>query len=282
MKKLLHLFSVTAILTLLSVNAMAQSSTPASLGDGDDPYLGTTHNYKVTDDGGSIVWAVFESDGNTDASASVTLGSNGNNNINITWNTAGNYVIQYTETLNGCATRRTMSVTVHTNSFYLELATDGSECNAEEGNVLDWNTYETKSDVKTNLTFTINMTKESGFGIDNYQFTGDIALPTGLTIASESDVTVTGGIKTPGTANGNFSVTVNATDFDSATSDEITIQVAVSGKVTDGGNVTLNLTNGKAIQGAIETPDNTSLPASSDRSQVITLNPLPGSSNISF
>ncbi|GAB7086442.1 hypothetical protein [Marinifilum fragile] len=281
MKKLLHLFSATAILALLTVNALAQSGTPGTLGDGDDPYLGTTHNYKVTDDGGTIVWAVFESDGTTDASSKVSLGTNGNDNMDITWSTAGDYVIQYTETLNGCSTRRTMPVTVHTNSFYLDLAADGEECNSEESNVLDWDVYKNKSDVQTELTFTVNMTKESGFSIDNYQFTCDFVMPTGVTIANAADVTVTGGTKTAGTGNGNFNVTANATD--AATSGTVTIKVLVSGKVTNGGPVTLNVTNGRAIKGAITTPDNTDMPAvTSDRTQVVTLKPLAGSSNISF
>ena len=99
-------------------------------------------------------------------------------------------------------------------------------------------------------------------------------------IAAEGDVTVTGGTKTIGTGNGNFSVSATATD--AATSGVITIKVSVSGKVTDGGPVTLNLTNGRAISGAITTPDNTTLPVSSDRAQVVTLKPLAGSSNISF
>ncbi|RZT93144.1 hypothetical protein EV201_2296 [Ancylomarina subtilis] len=280
MKKLLHLLSVVAILTLGSTSVFAQSGTGGSLGDGDDPYLGTTHNYKVTKDGGTIVWAVLHAGDSTDASADVTLGTNGGENIDITWNTAGDYIIEYTETLNGCSTKRILGVTVHANSFYLYLADNSEACNSEEGNVLDWGVYETKSDVKTELTFTVNMTKDSGFSIDNYQFTGDFVLPTDVTIADAADVTVDGGTKTNGTGNGNF--TVSATATDAATSGVVTIKVLVSGKVTDGGNVTLNLTNGKATKGSTITPDNTLLPASSDRAQVVVLKPLPGSTNISF
>jgi hypothetical protein len=280
MKKLLHLFSVTAILALISMNATAQSGTTGTLGDGDDPYLATTHNYKVTSDGGTIVWAVLHAGDSSDASADVGLGTNGNNNIDITWNTAGDYIIQYTETLNNCSTKRQLGVTVRSNNFYLDLLTDTDACNSEEGNVLDWNTYETKNDVKTELTFTVNMAKDNGFSIDNYQFTGDIVLPTGVTIADASDVTVTGGTKSAGTGNGNFNVSATATD--AATSGQVVIKVQVSGKVTDGGAVTLNLTNGKAVKGSVETPDNLALPVSSDRSQVVTLKPLPGSSNITF
>lgn len=292
MKKLLHLLTVTAILSFLSMNVFAQSGSTGTLGDGDDPYLGTTHNYKVTGDGGTVVWTVLKSDGAggyIDGTADVTLGTNsatgGVNSVDIAWNTAGDYKVKYTETLAGCSTVRELGVTVHTNSFYLYLADNGNACNSEEGNVLDWDTYETKNDVKTSLTFTVNMAKESGFSIDNYQFEGNIVLPSGLTIAGAGDVTVTGGTKTAGTGNGNFNVTVNAADFDSATSDAVTITVAVSGKVTDGGDVTLNLTKGKAVKGAVTTNDNTTdYPTASpgDRTQVITLKPLPGSSNISF
>lgn len=276
MTKLLHLLSVTAILALLSTNAFAQSGTPVSLGDGDDPYLGTTHNYKVTKDGGVSIWAVTGAAAVTDYS----LGTNGNNNIDITWNVAGDYIIEYTETLDGCATKRTLGVTVHSNSFYLDLADDSNACNSEEDNVLDWAVYKTKADVKTELTFIVNMTKESGFSIDTYQFTGDFVLPSGVSIAAVGDVTVTGGTKIAGTGPGNFNISATATD--AATSGIVTIKVFVSGIVTDGGPVTLNLTNGRAISGAIITSDNTTLPASSDRSQVVTLKPLAGSSNISF
>lgn len=280
MKTFLHLLSVTAIMVLLSTNAFAQSGTAGSLGDGDDPYLLTTHNYKVTKDGGTVVWAVLHAVDSSDASGDVTLGTNGNDNIDITWNTAGNYIIEYTETLDGCATKRTLGVTVHSNSFYLDLAADSDACNIEVGNVLDWTVYETKANVQTELTFEVNMTKESGFALDTYSFTGDFVLPADVLIAAEGDVTVTGGTKTIGTGNGNFSVSATATD--AATSGTVTIKVLVSGRVTDGGPITLNLTNGRAISGTITTPDNTSLPVSSDRAQVVTLKPLAGSSNISF
>ena len=280
MTKLLHLLSVTAVFALLSTNAFAQSGTPGSLGDGDDPYLGTTHNYEVTKDGGIVVWAVLNAEDSSDASGDVTLGINGNDNIDITWSTAGDYILEYTETLNGCSTKRTLGVTVHSNSFYLNLAGDSNVCNSEESNVLDWTVYETKSDVKTELIFTVNMTKESGFSIDTYQFTCDFVLPSGVSIAAVEDVTVTGGTKIVGTENANFNISATATN--AATSGIVTIKVFVSGKVTDGGLVTLNLTNGRAISGTTTTPDNTALPASSDRAQVITLKPLAGSSNISF
>lgn len=266
-----YLLGVFALVLMTNfANAQYVANSVASLGDGDNPYVGTAYTYTVTSDGGTIEWLVYDDSAMVTASAtsdySLTNGTTAS--ATITWNTAGTYYLTYKETLNSCSTYRGVVVVVTDNSFQLDLAADGSACNSEEGNVLDWTTYETKSDVTTPLTFTVTMSKDATFSIDSWQFDGAFSLPTGITTGS-----ITASAGTISVTDDTFSLT----DIGSTvTSVEITFNA--SGLVTAGGGITLTASNGAAISGSVTTDDN----AAGDLTQVITLNPLPGASNISF
>jgi hypothetical protein len=267
MRYLLGVFALVLIANFASAQYVDNSST--SLGDGDNPYVGTEYTYAVSSDGGTMEWLVYDDSSMTTASASSAYSlTNGTTaSATITWNTAGTYYLTYKETsADGCSTYRGVVVVVTENSFQLDLAADSDACNSEEGNVLDWTTYETKSDVTTPLTFTVNMTKDDSFSIDSWQFEGTFSLPTGISTstitASEGAIVVSGDT---------FTLT-------GLTSESVTITYTASGLVTAGGDITLTASNGAAISGTVTTDDN----GTGDLAQIITLNPLPGATNISF
>lgn len=272
------------------VNAQYVANDPTPLGDGDNPYVGTKYTYEVTPDGGTVEWLVFDDNGmlNPTDGAKFTFDGGVNNtaSVAITWNTEGTYYLTYKETLNGCSTYRGVVVIATANDFYLTLAADSEACNSEQNNVLDWTTYETKDDVKTKLTYQVAMNKNAGFDIDTWEFTGTFSFSpgSGLSIDAATDVVVIDGTKTAGGSNGTFSVSANEANT------LVTIEVSVSGKVTDGGDVILTLSNGAAVIGSLNVADNVLLPTAGvqpdatlrDRVQTQDLKPLPGATNISF
>jgi hypothetical protein len=272
MRYLLGVFALVLITNFASAQYVANSST--SLGDGDNPYVGTSYTYTVSSDGGAIEWLVYSADdlaiGNlVDPGASTpayTISGKTTASASIIWNTPDTYYLTYKETLAGCSTYRGVVVVVTANSFQLDLAADNNACNSEEGNVLDWVTYKTKSNVTTPLTFTVNMTKDASFSINSWQFNGAFTLPSGITTGSITS------------SEGSISVLGDTFTLTGLTSASITITYTASGLVTAGGNITLTASNGAAISVSGTTNDN----ASGDLTQIITLNPLPGSSNISF
>jgi hypothetical protein len=269
-----HFLTVIALVfTMISVKAQYVANDPSSLGDGDNPYLGTAYTYTVVrgDAGSTIEWIVYDDAWMTTltAAAKYTISATNVVNPTITWNIAGTYYLTYKETLNGCDTYRGVVVVAAANSFQIDLVADASTCNIEEGNVLDWDDYDgdvSGEEVVTPLAFTVGMTKEAAFSIDSWQFNGAFTVPAGI---SASSITA---------SEGTINVTGNTFTLTGLTSANVTITYNASGLVTAGGDVILTASNGAAISGSITTDDN----GSGDLDQKITLNPLPGSSNISF
>lgn len=263
------------------------ANTPASLGDGDNPYVGTSYTYTVAPGAGTIQWTVYSADdldpGNVvdpaAASPAYTISGGTTASATIVWNTPGTYYLTYSEDLNGCVTRRGVIVEVAANNFQIAMeANKTAVCNVKEGAVLNWNNYnEAGEEVKTTVTYEINMSKEDDFAIQSWQFNGAFTLPTGLTIADAADVTSNvGSISVSGSANENFALTgMNGTQK------SVIITVKVSGLVTASGTIPLAISGGQALSGptsAIITGNS----ETANQSQTNELKPLPGASNISF
>ncbi len=276
--RILQLVSLIAFLGMADfANAQYLPNTPGILGDGDNPYIDTEYTYSVTADGGASEWLVYMDDSmgtSADPSAYSITGEN-TAEAKITWHTPGVYYLTYKEELNGCYTYRGIVVDVTANTFFLEMQGDKENCNAKEGTVLDWNIYATQP-VETTLTFAVDVNKESGFNFNNWEFKGTYALPAGVVIEA-GKVTASAGTVTQDVASDSFTVTGISEAVSS-----VTITMIVKGVITAGGDVTLNVSEGKAntVNGSVITvvSDN----GSGDKDQVVKLKKLPGTSNINF
>ncbi|MCT4613314.1 MAG: hypothetical protein N4A49_00395 [Marinifilaceae bacterium] len=274
---------------LMAQVSMAQwvDATTAPLGDGDNPYVGNEYTYTVTTGtpaGTAKVWAIFTDKGTTAAlAADYTMTGINTGSAKITWKKAGTYYLRYAETLNGCTTYRGQKIVVSENNFYITLAADGDKCNVEAGNVLDWTTYETKADNKTDLVYTVTRHTEAGFTIDSWKFEATIDLPTGISIDAGELTTNDAGCTVTNTTGSTYT-------FTGITKTDLVITVKAKGKVTDGGNLKLTLSKGIAMKGALELKDNELRPSNveetnaalRDRIQTMVLKPLPAASNIQF
>lgn len=272
-------YSLTVIALVLVTsfaNAQYLANNATAVGDGDNPYVGTAYTYNVTrgNAGSTIEWLVYDNAtdyANSPASVSdatnYTITGGATTSATITWNNPGTYYLTYKETLNGCSTFRGIVVIATANSFQINLIADASACNVQNNKVLDWEGYnEPGEEVITPLAFEVQMTKDAGFSIDSWQFNGSFAVPTGI---SPSSITA---------SEGTINVSGNTFTLTGLTSGSVTITFGASGLITAGGDITLTASAGKAISGAITTNDN----GTGDLDQKITLNPLPGASNISF
>lgn len=201
-----NLFIVTAFL-LLGARAMAQ--------DGQNPFVGSTHNYTVSaanDLTNTLLWEVT-----TGVAADYTINSGASSEVvNITWNNAGTYTLQFTETdaTTNCATVKTMSITVTGNSFDVSTTSPVATCNAAEGQI----NY-SGSTAATPVTFTIEMnTAVSSFN-PNWEIQFTLTPGTGASISSVSAAsgtlsgtgtyTLTGLTSTLG--NGSVNITMDVT-----------------------------------------------------------------------
>lgn len=285
MNKLLHFLSFAMMFSFFSMNVIAQSGTPATKGDGDDPYLGSIQSYSLNVDGvhdGSTnthTWEIIPDGGSaTDlstvswATISNATSAGGKETVEITFNasffSAGDYVLRYTEDIDGCSTIRNYPMTVHANSFFLAMGTDGDECNFQDGKVFDW-AANGGTQYKTALTYRVTANKESGFSFNTWEFKGTLSFGTGIT-AAFSDISVSTGTLVDVSA-GVFKVTgiPEGTAF-------VDITVNASSLVTTQGGVVLAVSEGKAVAGTVSTPDN----ATGDQDQAITLKKLAGATNI--
>jgi len=262
------------------VNAQYVNNDPTSKGDGDDPFVGTTYTYTVTkgDLASTVAWSVYldtdleAGDLVTPGATTYTISDASVVNPQITWHAQGTYYLTYTETLNGCDTRRGLKVVVTENSFYLELADDiPNVCNGLEGDVLDWTTYKTKTNVPSSLIYTVDIEKDGAFAVDAWEFDGELV----KTKADLSFVSITSN-----DTDATIILTGDTFTVRGAKVDKLILTVVVNSKVTTTDDVRLNVTNGKARTGAIVTDDNTTKGV--DRFQVNSLKGLPAATNISF
>jgi hypothetical protein len=285
MKKFIVFLTVCFSFTLANAQYIANDNSV--IGDGDNPYVGTSYTYTVTADGGTSAWEVYSASNPVPANivtagpTTYTISGASTASATITWNAAGTYYLNYKETsTNGCVTRRGLVVIAAANTLVIAAGTDASTCNTKEGQVLNWSNYDESTDlVKTALTFPVTLTKDATFNADSLQFTGTLTLPSGVTVAAAGDITIDSGRVTV-SGGSNTSITVEGCPISSgATSVTVTVTVNVSSTITTGGNVILTLANKKVISGNgnIETSSN-----GGDNAMTNQLKDLPGATNISF
>jgi len=126
-----------ATLMIISVAAMAQG--------GSAPFVGSTHEYKVTPgaSGNAYTWVISGGAGSSGYTInSATSGTTGTGEItlSITWNTASatDYTISFTETTPApasCSTVKEIDVTVGTNNFDVNIGSLTDACNNNSGSV---------------------------------------------------------------------------------------------------------------------------------------------------
>ena len=251
-KKLTYLIVAIAFIAISSV-AKAQ--------DGTSPYAGSTHSYSVTPDANSAnksyLWEV--SGGGT------ISGVDDETSVLIDWGTTpGIYTITFTETdeSTSCATVRELQVEVIANTFYVDMAADAAECHDSTGLVLANGALG-----PTTLYFTVNLNKDAGWNIDSWEY--DFSVAVAGTDYSVSSVKVDGGSELGAGPHANISV--------AGTQASSEIAVVITGPVSAGTDVTVTVSNGEAVDGTSTTPDN----GSGNKDQVLTVNPLPNTSEIS-
>ncbi len=252
MKKNFIYLMATALLMIVSAAAMAQ--------DGTNPYAGSTHTYTITPDATTAnktyAWSI--SGGGT------INGATDGTSLNVTWgSTTGTYTVTFTETdtITSCYTQRELDVSVIANTFNLTMSADAEECHDSTGLVLG-----TGASGPTTIYFTANLNKDAGWTIDSWEYDFSVAIAGSYSLVS---VSVDSGADL-GTS-GNYAN--NSVSGSNTTSE---IAVVVSGAVTSGDDVTVALSNGFAIKGTTTTPDN----GTGDKTQVLTINPLPNTSAI--
>lgn len=253
MKRTFTYLLTISVFLLISAAAMAQ--------DGLTPYAGSLHTYSVTPDPDSsnktYLWEI--SGGGT------INGATDGSSINVTWgNTPGTYTITFTETdeSTSCSTQRTLDVEVIANTFFLAMAEDAEECHDSTGAVLS-----AAASGPTTVYFTVELNKDSDWDIDSWQY--DFTVNFSGSDYSLQSVSVDGGSDL-GTSGSYAGQTVSGT---SSTSE---IAVELSGPVASGTDVTFTISNGVALSGTTSTPDN----GTGDSDQVLTINPLPNTSEI--
>jgi hypothetical protein len=201
------------IIMLAAVGVQAQ--------DGTTPYVGSTHNYKITRGmtQSVLAWGVPTGTvggiGVTPALGThynIIAGGGDSNSIDIQWVLSGTYVIQFSETRTvasgyaGCPTTRELTVVVGSNSFdvYADLITTDEACATIDPNVVvdvandGSNTNDvfgetereflvTAVDATGDWNFTYTLTHKNG-GVD--EAIGDFAVKIGATDISTTGQTV--------------------------------------------------------------------------------------------
>ncbi len=251
MKKIFTYLIAAVAFMLVSTVVMAQG--------GLTPLVGSTHDYTVTAEstGNTLAWSVVE--GNDGTEYDINSGA-ASETVNITWNTAGTYTLQFRET-NGssCITLRQATVVVSANTFDVSTSNPSATCNAKDG------TVNPSGDATTSITFTVNMTTANASWSPNWEI--DFTLtPAGT--ATIANVTVSGGTLT-GTGPYNLTALTSTSGIGS-----VTITMDVTGDAFAVQSVAL------AITAAIELDYNTPDVDSDDWDATQTINALPNTSSI--
>jgi hypothetical protein len=217
MKKNLTYLIASAAIMLLSFGAKAQN--------GSTPLVGSTHVYTVIPESGSntLAWTVLEGANGTEYDI-ISGGATGT--VTIKWNTAGNYTVQFTETIvaTGCATVKTATVVVSANTFDVSTADPTEVCNAADGQV----NY-AGSTATTAITFKVDMTTGNTSFSPNWEITFTLT-PGTATLANvkagATSLTPVAGVYTAtGLTSTNGDGTVNITM--DVTGDQYAIQTVV-------------------------------------------------------
>jgi hypothetical protein len=250
-KNLTYLIAAVAFM-LVSMGAMAQG--------GLTPLVGSTHEYTVTAADASnnpLTWSVVEGTAGTE----YTINSGAaTETVNITWNTAGTYHLEFKEmNATGCITLKQATVVVAANTFDVSTTDPSATCNAKDG------TVNPTGDATTSITFTVDMTTANTSWSPNWEIDFTLSTTTGATFtnvaASSGTLTGTGPYNLTGLTSTNGDGTVNIT-LD-VTGDAFALQ-----------NAALAITAAKELD--YNTPD----VDNNDWTALQIINPLPSTSDI--
>lgn len=310
---------IALILLLATFALLAQTGYAHAQNSSTAPYFNSTHRYQVTmgnsantvgwklykgtianaatppTDGtsymltpsGTQTWAVPAVDG-SNAYVDITFADN------VFAAADGTWTLIYSEysVVNGnCVAIRTMQITPEANTFYLTLSADASDCHPLNGEVLNWDAIN-NTPVEAPQTYTVTMHKSDLFHTKSWEFTATPSFdgPSGYTYSGAGKEAYTG----TSSAGNSYTVTYTATTVkvvvvtttNNTSEETVSFPVPISGLVYKGVDATISLTEGVARSGTtyeVVTNDNLKLPAvPPDRSQTITLLPLPATSNIAI
>lgn len=206
MKKTFTYLIAIAALMIISASAMAQG--------GANPFVGSSHGYKIVpgDAGNTMAWSVAQGVLNADYEINYSNGDT----INIKWLTAGIDTLIFSETdaVTGCLTVRELEIIVQPNTFDVSTSDPAATCNSKDG------TINPSGDATTAITFTVNMTT----GIADWNPDWEIEfqlLSSGSKLiadvaASQGDLTKTGFYRLTNLSssggNGTVDITMNVTE----------------------------------------------------------------------
>ncbi|GET30647.1 hypothetical protein [Prolixibacter sp. SD074] len=258
-KSILKSIAMLALM-FVSIGAWAQPTN----GDGEKPFVNSTHTYSVTAEDATnngLAWTVTGGTVGTDYS--FTTATDGQS-VEIKWLTAGSYTVEFRETsaaTGSCVALRSLPISVITNDFVVSTSDPSGECHdATAANVT--------GDQATQITFTVSMnTNVTTWNPDwNFKFT----LTPSAGISSISDVSINSTSLAP--AAGEYtSPTITGTTNGAST---VNIVVTVVGDVNTENTVALSITQGEELD--YHTPDST--PSDNDATQ--TIYELPATSTI--
>ncbi len=210
MKKTITYLILAAAFMLAGFSTMAQG--------GLTPIVGSTHDYTITPESTSntLVWSVTS--GGTDG-VEFDINSAGVSGVtsvaNITWNTAGVYTLQFSETnATSCITLKQVTITVAANTFDVSTSDPSATCNASDG------TVNPSGDATTAIAFTVDMTTSRTDWSPTWEITFTLTPSSGSSIASVAasagtlsgtgPYTITGLTSTSG--DGTVNITMNVTE----------------------------------------------------------------------
>lgn len=183
-----------------------------------------------------------------------------------------------------CVARRRFDLTVTDNTFYLSLGADFATCNTNHGAVFNWDDIDDNPQPDY-IDFTVTMHKGLDFSLNSWEFTvsANMSQMNYSYVSAVALGSSTGGgavTVTDGGANSIF-VSVSGPVNPADQSDEITIRINLTGLVHEDEIIELEITDDteKARSGTdyeVVTDGN----GNGDKTQQITINPLPATTNI--
>jgi len=252
MKRIFTYLIAAVAFMLVSMGAMAQG--------GLTPLVGSTHEYTVTAADASnnpLTWSVVEGTAGTE----YTINSGAaTETVNITWNTAGTYHLEFREmNATGCITLKQATVVVAANTFDVSTTDPSATCNAKDG------TVNPTGDATTSITFMVNMTTANAGWNPNWEI--DFTLtPAGT--ATIANVAASGGTLT---GTGPYNLTALTSSGGNGT---VNITMDVTGDAFTLQSVALAITSAKELQ--YNTPDMDS----DDWDATQTINAIPNTTDL--